>query len=133
MTRGVIVFALLLAANLSAQTASRAIGADRALATLMLVSSTERSAVVRFGDGPLEKVAIGDTLGKEQGVVRTITGTRMVLDLAFSNADGDANRAQMVFTKGQRGGKRYAVRPDAPALPGGRLEVGEPASQGAPR
>jgi hypothetical protein len=107
----------------------REIGVDDDLATLTLVRSSVDRAVVRFGTKPLEVVAVGDRLGRTRAEVKDIDAERLVLEEAFREADGQANRAVIILKKGERGGKRYVSRPDTQPPPAVRPVVVDPSAE----
>jgi hypothetical protein len=92
----------------------REVGRDQELRDLLLVRTTSRRAVVRFGDGALEVVSVGDRLGRNRAEVVEIETKRLVLDERFTGRDGAPNRAQIVLSDGERGGTRYLEHSDDP-------------------
>lgn len=84
---------------------ARDIGPDQELSDMSLVRSSEGSAVVKFGAGPLEMIAVGDRLGKNRAEVREITPGRVVIEEFFTGKNGP-NRAEVFFRDGEKGGTR---------------------------
>jgi len=114
--------ALLVASGVCAA-AGKDVAPDGDLAQLTLMNATDTQAVVRFGPrGPLHVIAVGDRVGKAKAVVKEIALNRVVLDEAFTGADGRPNRATIVLKKGETGGTRSLQRSDT-ASPAGRRPV----------
>lgn len=84
---------------------ARDIGPDQELSDLSLVRSSEGRAVVRFSAGPLEKVTVGDRLGKNHAVVKEITPGRVMIEESFTGKNGP-NRAEIIIRDGEKGGTR---------------------------
>jgi hypothetical protein len=121
------VLALLAAgAGPHAQGRGRAIAADQEISVMTLVKSSLNQAVVRFGSEPLEKVSVGDRLGKTRAEVKEIVAGRLVLEETFTGKDGQPNRAQIVLKDGETGGTRYLRRLDEPPLVGVKPIVVDP-------
>jgi hypothetical protein len=98
----------------------RTVGSEKNLSDLVLVRSTGGSAVVRFGNDPLEVVKVGDRLGRNRAEVIEIERKRLVLEERFTGRDGAPNRAQIVLRDGERGGTRYYERLDETPPPSRR-------------
>jgi hypothetical protein len=79
----------------------RTVGSEKNLSDLVLVRSTGGSAVVRFGNDPLEVVKVGDRLGRNRAEVIEIERKRLVLEERFTGRDGAPNRAQIVLRDGE--------------------------------
>lgn len=79
---------------------------------MVLVRSNEGKAVVRFGEGPLEMITVGDRLGHNRAEVKEIIPGRMILDEIFTGKDGNPNRAEIILKDGERGGTRILLRSD---------------------
>jgi hypothetical protein len=111
---------------------SRAVIApDEDVKLLTLVRSSDAKAVVRFGDGILHLLALGDRIGRTKATVTGITPGRLVLDEVTEGADGKPLRAQIVVRDGETGGKRYLGHPDIDAPLGTRPQIVDPAAAGA--
>jgi hypothetical protein len=96
-------------------TPPRHIAADSDIAAIVLVKTSNGSAVIRAGSA-LEKVATGDRIGKTNAVATEITAERVVLDETFIDQGGKPNRARIVIKEGERGGTRYLQRPGEAAV-----------------
>jgi hypothetical protein len=114
--------------------APRSVGADRDLGEMQLLASEDSMAVVRFGDGALEILRLGDRVGRYGARVAAIDAGRVVLDEVFPGTDGRPNRARVVLRDGQRGGTRYLARLEATTPPATRRTVAgtRPADQRTP-
>jgi hypothetical protein len=100
---------------------------DGDLAQMTLMNASEKQAVVRFGDrGPLYVIAVGDRIGKRKATVKEVALNRIVLDEAFTGADGRPNRATIVLKKGETGGTRLLQRLETEAPAGRRPLIVEP-------
>ena len=88
----------------------RHVGRDRDLADVTLVRSSDEMAVVRVGTGPLETVRRGDFLGRHRAEITEIVAGRLTVIETFTGKDGRPNRAQVIWSDGQRGGRRYLQR-----------------------
>lgn len=99
---------------------AKEIGADRELSDLILMKSGEGKAVVRFGAEMMEVIAVGDKVGRHQAEVKEIGGGRLVLEEVFTGKDGRPNRAEVILKEGEKGGKRYLLRPEEEPPPSTR-------------
>jgi hypothetical protein len=116
------------AATAAAQTPQKpVIAGTESLSALTLVKSTDDKAVVRFGQLPLQVLAVGDRVGTTEATVTTIATGRLVLEEVTTGADGKPRRAEIVIRDGQTGGKRFLRHPDLNAPVAQRPEVVEPA------
>ena len=92
----------------------REVGSTEPLRSLVLMKATDGAAVIRFANGPLEKVKVGDLVGSTKAVVKQIDAGRIVLDETFTGSDGKPNRASIIIKEGERSGTRYLQRVDGP-------------------
>ena len=82
---------------------------------LRVVRISDGVAIVRSPGGELEKVRIGDLVGKTKAAVKEISAGRLTLEETFTGKDGKPNRALIIVKEGERGGTRYVQRSDEPA------------------
>jgi hypothetical protein len=115
-----------LAIGTPAPSEARASGAEEDLSDLVLVRSAGDKAVIRFGDKQLRIVSVGDRLGRNRARVTEIDDERLILDEVYKGKDGRPNRARVILRRGERGGRRYQVRPDEEPPPAVRPKVIEP-------
>ncbi len=87
----------------------RRLGAQQDIKNLLFVRSTEGAAIVKFGNGPLEMVRVGDRLGRQEARVAEIEIGLLRLEEPASKGSPSA---QIVFHDGDRGGTRYAAAND---------------------
>jgi hypothetical protein len=102
---------------------ARHVGRSGDLKALLVVKVAEDRAVVRFGNGPLHLVTLGDHLGRNRAEVKEITGGRLTLDETYQGADGRPNRALIILKEGLRGGTRYEARLEEEAVPAVRPSI----------
>ena len=128
----VTIAATLLGAG-GAYAAAADVAPDGDLAQMTLMNASEKQAVVRFnGRGPLYVIAVGDRIGRSKATVKEVALNRVVLDEAFTGADGRPNRASIVLKKGETGGTRLLQRLDTGAPAGRRPLIVDPAKDPNP-
>jgi hypothetical protein len=112
----------------SDRSARPAIAPKEDLKNLTLVKSDAGKAVVRFGTGALQLLSVGDRVGRNAAVVRSVEPGRLVLDEIAPGADGRPQASQIVWRDGETGGTRFRRQPADPAPAGVRPRAAEPAS-----
>jgi hypothetical protein len=108
------------------QPARPAVAPKEDLKNLTLVKSDAGKAVVRFGTGALQLLAVGDRVGRTSAVVRSVEPGRLVLDEIAAGADGRPQASQIVWRDGETGGTRFRRQSDQRAPAGVRPRAIEP-------
>ena len=123
----VAIASVLLVASGGYVVAAADVAPEGDLTQMTLMNASDKQAVVRFGGrGPLYLIAVGDRIGKSKATVKEIALNRIVLDEAFTGADGRPNRATIVLKKGETGGTRSLRRLDGAPPTGRRPVIVEP-------
>jgi hypothetical protein len=115
-SRTLVLFVAFSSATAIAQTprpagTARHVAVEASTNTILLSKATDMTAVIRAGAGALEKIAVGDFVGKTRALVKEISPGRLVLEENFTETDGKPNRALIVIKEGERGGTRFLQRP----------------------
>lgn len=111
-----ILLCLILAVFTIMPSFAKDLGTKKDIDNVVLIKSGDGKAVIKFEDGPLETIEVGDTIGRNKAVVKEIIPERVVLDESFEGKDGKPNRADIVLTEGEKGGMRIQRRLDEPPL-----------------
>ncbi len=104
------------------------VAAGESVDVLRLIKTSDTTAVIRAGSGPIHTVKVDDVVGVTKAVVKEIGAGRLVLEETLTDKDGKPNRALIVFQEGERGGTRYLQRPGEPAFTGTRPLIVMPAA-----
>jgi hypothetical protein len=94
------------------------VAATTDVAMITLIKASDGMAVIRSGDGRLEKIRPSDRIGTSRALVKEVSGGRLTLEETFTGKDGKPNRALIVIKEGERGGTRYLQRADEPGVVG---------------